>query len=32
MQPHDLTAYDSKLVPEKKKLRFRVIDSQPHIK
>jgi hypothetical protein len=27
----DLTAYDSKLVPEKKQLRFRVAYSQAHI-
>ena len=25
------TAHDAKLVPEKKQLRFRVVDSQPHI-
>jgi hypothetical protein len=27
----DLTAYDAKLVPEKKQFCFRVVDSQPHI-
>jgi hypothetical protein len=32
LRPLDLPAYDAKLVPEKKQLRFRVVDSQPHIK
>jgi len=31
LRPLDLTAHNSKLVAEKKQLRFRVIDSQPHI-
>ena len=31
LRPLDLTAHDAKLVPEKKQLRFRVVDSQPHI-
>jgi hypothetical protein len=31
LRPFDLTSYDAKLVPEKKELRFRVVDSQPHI-
>jgi hypothetical protein len=31
LRPLDLTAYDAKLVPEKKQLCFRVVDSQPHI-
>ena len=29
--PLDLTAYDSKLVPEKKQLRFGVVYSEAHI-
>jgi hypothetical protein len=31
LRPFDLTSYDAKLVPEKKQLRFRVVDSQPQI-
>ena len=31
LRPLDLTAYDAKLVPEQKQLRFGVVNSQPHI-
>ena len=31
LRPPDPTAHDAKLAPEKKHLRFRVVDSQPHI-
>src|SRR6266852_4584935 len=32
LRPLDLTAYDSKLVPQQKQLCFRVVDAQPYIK
>ncbi len=31
LRPLDLTAYDSKLVPQEKQLCLRVVDSQPYI-
>jgi hypothetical protein len=31
LRPLDLTAYDSKLVPQQKQLYLRVVDSQPYI-
>jgi hypothetical protein len=30
-RPLDLPAHDTKLMPEKQQLRFRVFDAQPHI-
>ena len=31
LRPLDLSAHDTKLVPEEKQFRLRIVDSQPHI-